>query len=227
METQEFYIPYDSELQKERFKEQIRISDTYLTLKRLFDIVLSVLGIIILSPVFIIISIIIKATSPGPVFFKHKRIGYLGEDLEIYKFRSMVIDADNFDKYFTPQQKKIFKDNFKLEDDPRITKIGKFLRKTSLDELPQLFNILKGQMSIVGPRPIVTDEIKKYGIYANTYFSVKPGLTGLWQVCGRSATTYEKRVLLDARYVHSLSLLNDLKIILKTFVVVITEKGAC
>ncbi|HEX2938620.1 MAG TPA: sugar transferase [Ruminiclostridium sp.] len=227
METQEFYIPYDSELQKERFKEQIRISDTYLTLKRLFDIVLSALGIIILSPVFIIISIIIKATSPGPVFFKHKRIGYLGEDLEIYKFRSMVIDADNFDKYFTPQQKKIFKDNFKLEDDPRITKIGKFLRKTSLDELPQLFNILKGQMSIVGPRPIVTDEIKKYGIYANTYFSVKPGLTGLWQVCGRSATTYEKRVLLDARYVHSLSLLNDLKIILKTFVVVITEKGAC
>jgi Bacterial sugar transferase. len=151
----------------------------------------------------------------------------MGEEIEIYKFRSMVVDSDNFEKYFTKEQMKHFKENFKLENDPRITKIGKFLRKSSLDELPQLINIIKGQMSIVGPRPIVKDEVKKYGIYADTYFSVKPGLTGLWQVCGRSNTTYEERVQLDVKYVQNRSLLNDLKIILKTFGAVVTSKGAC
>ncbi|CDZ23672.1 bacterial sugar transferase family protein [[Clostridium] cellulosi] len=225
METQEFYISYDEELQQKQ--NQANVSYTYNVLKRFFDILLSVIGLIILSPVFLIISIIIKLTSPGPVLYKHKRVGYMGEEIEIYKFRSMVVDSDNFEKYFTKEQMKHFKENFKLENDPRITKIGKFLRKSSLDELPQLINIIKGQMSIVGPRPIVKDEVKKYGIYADTYFSVKPGLTGLWQVCGRSNTTYEERVQLDVKYVQNRSLLNDLKIILKTFGAVVTSKGAC
>jgi len=225
VETQEFYISYDEELQQKQ--NQANVSYTYNVLKRFFDILLSVIGLIILSPVFLIISIIIKLTSPGPVLYKHKRVGYMGEEIEIYKFRSMVVDSDNFEKYFTKEQMKHFKENFKLENDPRITKIGKFLRKSSLDELPQLINIIKGQMSIVGPRPIVKDEVKKYGIYADTYFSVKPGLTGLWQVCGRSNTTYEERVQLDVKYVQNRSLLNDLKIILKTFGAVVTSKGAC
>ncbi|MFO7160415.1 MAG: sugar transferase [[Clostridium] cellulosi] len=225
METQEFYISYDEELQQKQ--NQANVSYTYNVLKRFFDILLSVIGLIILSPVFLIISIIIKLTSPGPVLYKHKRVGYMGEEIEIYKFRSMVVDSDNFEKYFTKEQMKHFKENFKLENDPRITKIGKFLRKSSLDELPQLINIIKGQMSIVGPRPIVKDEVKKYGIYADTYFSVNPGLTGLWQVCGRSNTTYEERVQLDVKYVQNRSLLNDLKIILKTFGAVVTSKGAC
>lgn len=225
METQEFYISYDKDLQDKQ--NSVNVSYTYSVLKRFFDIFLSTLGLIILSPVFLIVSIIIKLTSPGPILYKHKRIGYQGEEIEIYKFRSMVVDSDNFEKYFNEEQMKYFKENFKLEDDPRITKIGKFLRKSSLDELPQLINIIKGQMSIVGPRPIVRDEVKKYGIYADTYFSVKPGLTGLWQVCGRSNTTYEERVQLDVKYVQNRSLLNDLKIILKTFGAVLTSKGAC
>ena len=225
METQEFYISYDEELQQKQ--NQANVSYTYNVLKRFFDILLSVIGLIILSPVFLIISIIIKLTSPGPVLYKHKRVGYMGEEIEIYKFRSMVVDSDNFEKYFTKEQMKHFKENFKLENDPRITKIGKFLRKSSLDELPQLINIIKGQMSIICTRPIVKDEVKKYGIYADTYFSVKPGLTGLWQVCGRSNTTYEERVQLDVKYVQNRSLLNDLKIILKTFGAVVTSKGAC
>nr|PZM89150.1 MAG: exopolysaccharide biosynthesis protein [[Clostridium] cellulosi] len=218
-------MSYDEELQQKQ--NQANVSYTYNVLKRFFDILLSVIGLIILSPVFLIISIIIKLTSPGPVLYKHKRVGYMGEEIEIYKFRSMVVDSDNFEKYFTKEQMKHFKENFKLENDPRITKIGKFLRKSSLDELPQLINIIKGQMSIVGPRPIVKDEVKKYGIYADTYFSVNPGLTGLWQVCGRSNTTYEERVQLDVKYVQNRSLLNDLKIILKTFGAVVTSKGAC
>lgn len=223
METQEFYVPYDKELST----KQVYISASYLIVKRIFDILLSLFGLIILSPVFLIIGIIIKISSPGPVLFKHKRIGYLGNEIEIYKFRSMVVDANNYEKYFSPEQMEFFMENFKLKHDPRITKIGHFLRKSSLDELPQLINILKGNMSVVGPRPIVSDEIRKYGIYANVYFSVKPGLTGLWQVCGRSATTYEKRVRLDVKYVYDLSLLNDMKIFFKTFSAVLSKRGAC
>lgn len=227
METQEFYIPYDSNLKREFSERQASIPHTYLLAKRVFDVILSLIGLIVLSPLFLAVGIAVKITSPGPVIFKHKRIGYKGEEIEIYKFRSMVTDADNLEKYFTPEQMRHYKDNFKLNGDPRITKIGRFLRKTSLDELPQLLNIIKGQMSIVGPRPVVRDEIKKYGIYADTYFSVKPGLTGLWQVCGRSATTYEQRVLLDVKYVRSLCLVNDLKIIFKTFGAVLSKRGAC
>lgn len=194
--------------------------------KRFADIVCSAIGIILLSPFFIIISIAIKATSKGPVIFVHQRVGKNGKKIGIYKFRSMVINAEELIEKFTPEQKEEFKKNFKLENDPRITKIGKFLRKTSLDELPQLFNILKGDLSIVGPRPIMEVETKIYGKYKDMLLSVKPGLTGFWAANGRSDTSYKRRRAMEIYYVKNRSLLFDIKIILKTAVSVFKGEGA-
>ena len=157
--------------------------------KRVFDIVCSLIGLIVLSPVFIILSILIKTTSEGPAFFAHKRVGKGGKTIKIYKFRSMVTNAEELIKQFTPEQKAEYEKNFKLENDPRVTKVGKFMRKTSLDELPQLINILKGDISVVGPRPVMDVETKIYGNYRDMLLSVKPGLTGFWAANGRSATT--------------------------------------
>ena len=194
--------------------------------KRFADIICSAIGIILLSPFFIIISIAIKATSKGPVIFVHKRVGKNGKKIGIYKFRSMVMNAEELIEKFTPEQKEEFKKNFKLENDPRITKIGKFLRKTSLDELPQLFNILKGDLSIVGPRPIMEVETKIYGKYKDMLLSVKPGLTGFWAANGRSDTSYKRRRAMEIYYVKNRSLLFDIKIILKTSVSVFKGEGA-
>lgn len=194
--------------------------------KRFADIICSAIAIILLSPFFIIISIAIKATSKGPVIFVHKRVGKNGKKIGIYKFRSMVINAEELIEKFTPEQKEEFKKNFKLENDPRITKIGKFLRKTSLDELPQLFNILKGDLSIVGPRPIMEVETKIYGKYKDMLLSVKPGLTGFWAANGRSDTSYKRRRAMEIYYVKNRSLLFDIKIILKTAVSVFKGEGA-
>ena len=194
--------------------------------KRIADIFCSAIAIILLSPLFIIISIAIKATSKGPVIFVHKRVGKNGKEIGIYKFRSMVVNADALIEKFTPEQKEEFQKNFKLENDPRITKIGKFLRKTSLDELPQLFNILKGDLSIVGPRPIMEVETEIYGKYRDMLLSVKPGLTGFWAANGRSNTSYKKRRAMEIYYVKNRSLLFDIKIIFKTIISVFTGKGA-
>ena len=194
--------------------------------KRFADIICSAIAIILLSPFFIIISIAIKATSKGPVIFVHKRVGKNGKKIGIYKFRSMVINAEELIEKFTPEQKEEFKKNFKLKNDPRITKIGKFLRKTSLDELPQLFNILKGDLSIVGPRPIMEVETKIYGKYKDMLLSVKPGLTGFWAANGRSDTSYKRRRAMEIYYVKNRSLLFDIKIILKTAVSVFKGEGA-
>lgn len=198
----------------------------YSVIKRFFDIVLSFLGIIVLSPVFIILFITIKVTSKGPAIFVHKRVGKGGKEIGIYKFRSMVMNAEEMIKYFTPEQKAEFEKNFKLENDPRITKVGKFIRKTSLDELPQLFNILKGDISIVGPRPITEAETAFYGNYRELLLSVKPGLTGLWAANGRSNTTYSRRRAMEIYYVKNRSLLFDMKIILKTVLSVFKSEGA-
>ena len=141
--------------------------------KRVFDIVCSLIGLIVLSPVFIILSILIKTTSEGPAFFAHKRVGKGGKTIKIYKFRSMVTNAEELIKQFTPEQKAEYEKNFKLENDPRVTKVGKFMRKTSLDELPQLINILKGDISVVGPRPVMDVETKIYGNYRDMLLSVK------------------------------------------------------
>lgn len=204
----------------------VKESKAYKITKRLFDLISSLSALIIFSPVFLLLAIWIKFDSKGPIIFGHKRLGKDGKFIKVYKFRSMVANADEVFKNFTPEQKAEFEKNFKLENDPRITKSGDFLRKTSLDELPQLINILKGDMSVVGPRPIVEKEIPKYGVYADKMFSVKPGLTGYWQANGRSDTTYEERVQMDMYYIDNRSFGFDLKIIFKTVISVIKKEGA-
>ena len=194
--------------------------------KQIFDIICSSVALIILSPVFLILAIAIKITSEGPVFFAHKRVGKDGKTLNIYKFRSMVTNAEELIKQFTPEQKAEYEKNFKLENDPRVTKVGKFMRKTSLDELPQLLNILKGDISIVGPRPVMEVETEIYGNYRDMLLSVKPGLTGFWAANGRSCTTYTRRRAMEICYVKNRSVCFDLKIILKTITSVFKGEGA-
>lgn len=198
----------------------------YFYFKRIFDFLASLFALIILSPVFLVLALIIKLDSKGSVFFKHKRIGKNGKYIYIYKFRTMVENAEELIQKFNKKQKEEFEKNFKLEDDPRITKVGKFLRKTSLDELPQLINILKGDMSLVGPRPVVDGEIDKYGFKKNKFLSVTPGLTGYWACNGRSDIDYDERIKMELYYVDHCSLILDIKIILKTVVAVIKKEGA-
>lgn len=198
----------------------------YKFVKRLIDIILSLVAIVILSPVFLIVSLVIRFDSKGKIIFGHERIGKDMKRIKVYKFRTMYENSEEIFNNFTEEQKREYYVNFKLDNDPRITGVGTFLRKTSLDELPQLINIIKGDMSIVGPRPIVEKEIPKYGECAETVFSVLPGLTGYWQANGRSDTTYEERVKMDMYYVKNRSLMMDLKIILKTFISVIKKEGA-
>ena len=192
----------------------------------MFDIISGVIGIIVLSPIIIIVATIIRIDSPGNVIFGHERIGKDGKKINVYKFRSMYQNSQEIFDNFTPEQKKEYYINFKLDNDPRITKIGGFLRRTSLDELPQLINIIKGDMSVVGPRPIVDKEVEKYGPYFNKFISVMPGLTGYWQANGRSDTTYDERVQMDMYYIDNRSLWMDIKIIFKTFISVIKKEGA-
>lgn len=198
----------------------------YSKIKRAIDILLSFLGLIILSPIFLIIAIAIKIDSKGPVFFLHKRIGKNGKEFKMYKFRTMCDNAEDMIKNFTEEQKKEFEKNYKLTNDPRITRVGKILRKSSLDELPQILNILKGELSIIGPRPVVRDELEKYGDQKQKLLSVKPGLTGYWAVNGRSDTTYEERINMELYYVDHISFLLDIKIFFKTILVVLKREGA-
>lgn len=198
----------------------------YLFFKRAFDIISASIALVLFSPIFLIVAIAVKLDSKGPVFFGHTRMGLNGEKIKVYKYRSMVINAQEVFENFTPEQKKEFEINFKLDNDPRITKVGNFLRKSSLDELPQLINIIKGDMSVVGPRPIVEKEIEKYGKYAPKMFSVKPGLTGYWQANGRSDTSYDERVQMDMYYIDNMSFGMDIKIIFQTILSVLKGKGA-
>ena len=199
----------------------------YSFIKRIFDLICSCIALILLSPFFIAISISIKINDNGPVFFGHKRIGKNGKEFKLYKFRSMVTNAEELIDTFTPEQREEFKQNFKLENDPRITPIGKFLRKTSLDEIPQLINIIKGEMSIVGPRPVTEEETMIFGSYRDLMLSVPPGLTGYWAAYGRGDTTgYRRRRAMEVYYVMHRSVWLDIKIIFKTFVTVFTGKGS-
>lgn len=198
----------------------------YKFIKRSFDVFVSLVALIFLSPILIVVAILIKVTSKGPVFFKHKRVGRNGEQFMILKFRTMKINAEDLIKEFTPEQKKEWEQNFKLENDPRITGIGNFLRKTSIDELPQLYNILCGDMSIVGPRPVIEKELEWYGERKSLLLSVRPGLTGYWASHGRSNVEYPKRCDLELFYVKNCSLWLDIKIILKTFISVLIREGA-
>lgn len=198
----------------------------YNLVKRIFDIVMALLALIILSPVFILIAILIKLDDRGPVFYKHKRVGKNGKIIYVYKFRSMVVNADEIFSHFTEEQIKEFEKYYKLENDPRITKIGDFLRKTSLDELPQLVNILKGDMSFVGPRPVVSKELNKFGDNQDLLLSIKPGLTGWWACSGRSDISYEQRVDLEIYYVNNYCAKLDFLCLVKTIGAVIEGKGA-
>ena len=195
-------------------------------IKRLFDIIVSFLGLLILSPLFLLLTILIKCDSKGPVFFIQKRVGRNGKKFGIFKFRTMRINAEELIASFTPEQLKESKENFKLKNDPRITRVGKFLRNTSLDELPQLINIFIGNMSLVGPRPIVEEELEWYGEKKNVLLSVRPGLTGWWATNGRSEVSYPERCDYELYYVYNCSLLLDIKILFKTFSAVFSRKGA-
>lgn len=227
---EDFYIDGSLALQNETgYSEKIRKVGIYNKyIKRIIDILLSSIGLIILSPIFCVISIAIKLDSKGPVFYKHKRIGKDGKTIYLYKFRSMYTDSKERLEILlkNPDIKKEWNENFKLENDPRITKVGNFLRKTSLDELPQLLNILKGEMSIIGPRPVIDEELEKYGQNKKKFLSVTPGLTGWWACNGRSAITYEDRMRLELYYVENLNLLLDIKCFFKTFITVLNRKGA-
>ncbi len=198
----------------------------YRVIKRILNLLCSFVGVIVLSPFFLIISLLIKVTSKGPVFFVHERVGLNGRKFKLIKFRTMVNNAEEMIASFSPEQKKEWEENYKLKDDPRITKIGKFLRRTSLDELPQLINILKGDMSIVGPRPVVDEELNWYGDKKDKLLSVKPGLTGWWAVNGRSNVPYPERCDLELYYVDHISFALDVKIILKTLGAIIKKDGA-
>lgn len=202
------------------------VKRSYLIAKRVLDILISLFGIVICIVPMAVISILIKIESPGPAIYVHHRIGKNGKSLPLLKFRSMRKDADELIRYFTPEQMKEWEENFKLDDDPRITRIGKFLRRSSFDELPQLFNVLAGQLSVVGPRPIVTEELEKYGADKDKFLSVPPGLTGYWQAYARSTCSYEERMEMELFYVDNANFWWDIKIIFATFGAVLRGHGA-
>jgi lipopolysaccharide/colanic/teichoic acid biosynthesis glycosyltransferase len=194
--------------------------------KRFFDIINSSLAIIVLSPLLLVIALLVACTSKGPVFYKHLRMGRNGKPFYMLKFRSMIWDQRPIEQQFDPEQLKQFQTRFKVDNDPRITKVGKFLRKTSLDELPQLFNIFIGQMSVVGPRPIIAMESEKYGTNKSLLLSIRPGLTSYWACHGRSNVTYQKRMNMELYYVTHRSLLFDFNIICRTAISVFLRDGA-
>ena len=200
-------------------------------IKRLFDIFVGLIGTLLLIPITIGIYIAKKILKEdnGPIFYDQLRIGKNGKYFKLYKYRSMIVGADEILKEYLEKNEEArieFEENQKLKNDPRITKLGKFLRKTSLDEFPQFINILKGDMSLVGPRPIVDREVKLFGDKMKTVHSVRPGLTGYWAANGRSDTTYDQRVEMEAYYAENFSLLLDIKIIFKTIKSVLKKEGA-
>ncbi len=203
----------------------------YFLQKSILDVLFASIFLIIGFPIFMIISLLIKLSSRGKIFFSQERIGKDNRPFKCLKFRTMHPEADDILENLLERNeflKKEFCETHKLKNDPRITNIGKLLRKTSLDELPQLINVIKGEMSIVGPRPVVKNEIKKYRNSINNVLSVKPGITGLWQVSGRNNLSYKKRVFLDNLYVDNISLVMDLRIIIRTFGVILfpLDRGA-
>jgi exopolysaccharide production protein ExoY len=200
------------------------------TVSRGLDIVIAALALLFLLPLLVLIALAIKISDPGPVFFGHRRVGRGGRSFACWKFRTMVVDAETRLARILasdPRAAREWAEHQKLTNDPRVTAIGNFLRRSSLDELPQLFNVLRGEMSIVGPRPIVENEAARYGQHFALYCLVRPGITGLWQISGRSDIRYFERVLLDVRYVSSKSMLRDLRIIVLTVPSVLAARGSC
>ena len=196
--------------------------------KRIFDIVFASFVLTVFSPIYLILMVLIALNSQGPIFYVQQRVGKNRQIFNCIKFRTMVNNADEMLESIvsdSEQMREEFENNFKLKQDPRITKIGKFLRLTSLDEFPQFWNVLKGEMSVVGPRPLVPEELPKYGRKINTVLKIKPGITGLWQVSGRNDIPYPKRVKIDVYYASSNNWLLDLWIIYKTIGVIIFPRN--
>jgi lipopolysaccharide/colanic/teichoic acid biosynthesis glycosyltransferase len=207
-------------------KVKVKDSKFYLTQKRIIDMIGASIGVCVLSGLFIIVAILIKVEDPkGPIFFTQKRVGKNGREFNMYKFRSMVADAED-------RLLELLKLNettgamFKMKNDPRVTKIGRFIRKTSIDELPQLFNVLKGEMSLVGPRPPLIREVAEYTNYDKQRLLVTPGCTGLWQVSGRSNIGFNEMVELDLKYIKKRNTWFDIKIIFKTILLLFGSKDA-
>ncbi len=197
--------------------------------KRVLDLLLSTVGGLVISPLLLAIVVLVKLDSPGPVFYGHRRLAEGGKHFKCWKFRTMHTDSERLlDEFLqrNPDLQVEWEQNFKLRNDPRVTRVGRLLRKTSLDELPQLWNVLWGEMSLVGPRPIVDAEVSRYGTIYETYKRIRPGMSGFWQVSGRSDTDYAERVKLDAYYVHNWSVWLDLVILVRTIRCVILGRGA-
>ena len=215
-----------NEFEELRKKYNIKLpSKGYFFVKRIMDIVLSFIALIVLSPVLLITALAIKIESPGPVVFVQKRVGMNGKEFDMYKFRSMCMDAE--EKLKKLQHKNETEGpTFKMQEDPRITKVGRFIRKYSVDELLQLVNILKGDMSIIGPRPAIPREVAQYGEFDKLRLLVKPGLSCYWQISGRSDIPFDEWMKLDVKYIKEMSLLTDIKITLLTFPAVIKGDGA-
>ena len=203
----------------------------YIFIKRLFDIIAGIVGVIILIPLTIIIYIIRKILkeNDGPIFYEQLRIGKDGKYFRLFKYRTMVVGAEKvLEEYLqkNSKAKKEYEESHKLKDDPRVTKIGKILRQTSLDEMPQLLNVLRGDMSIIGPRPYLPNEKDDMGTYYDKIIKCKPGITGLWQVSGRSKTSFKQRLKIESTYIDSMSLKTDIKILIKTIGTVLKKDGA-
>ena len=196
--------------------------------KRALDVAASVILLLLTSPLLLVVAAAIKLTSPGPVVFRQIRVGQAGRAFWILKFRTMRLDAEQYLESDAELSRHYLYGDFKLTPalDPRVTKLGNFLRRASIDEMPQLFNVLRGEMSLVGPRPVRPDELAKYGVHERAYLSLRPGLSGLWQVSGRSTVRFPLRAELDAEYFKRCSLPVDLKILLKTPLAVIRARGA-
>ena len=205
--------------------DEKNIGLTYNLFKRVLDILCSTVGLIVLSPILLVVSILIKLESKGPIIFSQKRVGINGKEFNMYKFRSMVINAEEL-KEKLAEKNEMSGPMFKIKDDPRITKVGKFIRKTSIDEVPQLFNVLKGEMSLVGPRPSLPNEVKEFEPWMLKRLDVKPGLTCYWQVMGRNNIDFENWMKLDVNYVSERSFWLDIKLIFKTFFVLFGDENA-
>nr|WP_246680135.1 sugar transferase [Mesorhizobium sp. B2-8-9] len=192
-------------------------------LKRIMDLIIAATALVLAAPIMIVVGLLIRITAGGPAIFSHDRVGFGGKPFKCYKFRSMVANSEEVLKAYlhaNPRARKEWEESRKIRNDPRVTFFGRLLRKSSLDELPQLINILRGDMSCVGPRPIVQDELKRYGDHQAEYLGTRPGLTGLWQVSGRSSMDYDNRVALDSQYVRNWSIWLDVVILLRTIVAV-------
>jgi exopolysaccharide production protein ExoY len=217
--TEEVFLDYSLRL------DELQTSQAYEIAKRLLDICGAIVGLVLLGLLLPLIVFFIFLEDGGPIFYRHVRIGRYSQSFVTYKLRSMIVGADDYLRMH-PELLQVWQKNGKLEKDPRVTRVGNILRSTSIDELPQMLNVLRGEMSLVGPRAIQLSEVSHFGELIELRQTVKPGVTGLWQVSGRSMTSYEQRCVLDCIYVMNRSFWMDLRILFKTILIVILGKGA-